>query len=59
MDTAFARNVIVGGVVVRFVTVRAVEGADACAGRDRVRALARDDIAQLYRKSLETSFAFD
>ena len=39
-DAAFAGNVIVGQVVMRFVAVRAFEGAGVYAGNDRVRALA-------------------
>ena len=59
IEATLARNEIVGGVVVRFVTVRAFEGASVCAGNDHLGIFAGYNITQLYRESLEASFAFD
>lgn len=59
VEATLTRNEIVGGVLVRFVTVRAFEGASVCAGNDRLGTLAGYNITQLYRESLEASFAFD
>jgi hypothetical protein len=59
MEATLARNEIVGSVVVRFVTVRTFEGANADARNHHACALAGDDIAVLYRKSLKTSLALD
>jgi hypothetical protein len=59
MDATLAGDVIVGGVGVRFVAVRAFEGTDVRAGNNRVRALAGDKLTRLDGKSQETSFAFD
>ena len=59
MEATLAGDEIVGGVVVRVVTVRTLEGADAGARSHRVCALPGDNIAGLYRKSLKTSLALD
>jgi hypothetical protein len=58
-DAALAGDVIVGGVVVRFLAVRALEGAGVFAANDRVRALAGNQLAPLDGKSLQAGFALD
>jgi hypothetical protein len=59
MEATLSGNEIVSGVVVRVVTMRTFEGADACARNQGIRAFARGNISGFYRKSLDTSFAFD
>ena len=56
METTFSGNEIVGGVLMNLVTVWAFAVANLCAGNKCVGALAGN--TGLYRKSLETSFAF-
>jgi hypothetical protein len=57
-DAAFARNEVLGAVVVRVMAVRAFEGADVGVGSERIRALAGYTLTPQYGKALQTGFAF-
>jgi hypothetical protein len=58
-DAALARDEILSAVVVRFVAVRAFEGADVGIRNERVCAFAGDNLASHYGKTLQTSFTFN
>ena len=51
-------NEVLGAVVVRFMAVRAFEGANVRVGDECIRALAGDTLTPEYRKALQTGFTF-
>ena len=57
-DAPLARNEVFGAIVMRFMAVRAFEGADVWIGNESIGAFARHTLAPQYRKSLQTGFAF-
>jgi len=57
-DAPLARNEVFGAIVMRFMAVRAFEGADVWIGNERIRALAGDTLTPQYGKALQTDLAF-